>query len=288
MSLLIQFGVNGIIAGAIYALVAAGFSLIYSTNRFMHLAHGSVVVAGGYFFFVLISVLKIPWIWCVLISIFLSGLLGLLLYRLLYLPLQRRKASSVVLLVASIALLIIMQNLFQIIFGPEVKSFQLHSIVYTVGGARISLIQLIIVGVALSSFSLLTLFLKKTLMGREIRAVADNPELASIVGIDTVKIASFSFLIGSALAGIAGIAIGLDQNISPTMGTPAVIKGFTGAVIGGLENIPASVVGSFLLGMAENIGIAFLPSAYKDAIAFVILFIFLLAKPTGLLGRKKA
>ena len=119
------------------------------------------------------------------------------------------------------------------------------------------------------------------------RAVADNPELASIVGIHSRRISDLSFIIGSGLAGVAGILIGLEQNLEPTMGTMLIIKGFTGAVIGGVTSVPASIIGSYLLGFVENFGIWYLPSGYKDAIAFILLFIFLLAKPTGIFGINK-
>ena len=111
-----------------------------------------------------------------------------------------------------------------------------------------------------------------------------NPELASIVGINKEKIINYSFFIGSCLAGVAGILIGLEQSIEPTMGTHLMIKGFTGAVIGGITSVPGAVLGSYLLGFAENIGVWFLPSGYKDAIAFILLFIILLVKPKGLFG----
>jgi len=116
------------------------------------------------------------------------------------------------------------------------------------------------------------------------RAVSDNKELAAIAGINQKRVSDYSFIIGSVLAGIAGILIGLEQNLEPTMGTTLIIKGFTGAVIGGITSVPASILGSYLLGLAENYGIWFLPSGFKDAIAFAILFLFLLFKPNGLFG----
>jgi len=114
--------------------------------------------------------------------------------------------------------------------------------------------------------------------------VADNPNLSNIIGINAKRICYLSFIIGTALAGIAGILVALEQNIEPIMGTGLMIKGFTGAIIGGVTSVPGSVLGSYLLGLVENFGIWFLPSGYKDAIAFVLLFIFLLFKPTGILG----
>lgn len=128
--------------------------------------------------------------------------------------------------------------------------------------------------------------MKKTRLGKAMRAVADNKEVAQTVGINPEKIYTFTFLIGSLLAGVAGILIGIEQNLYPTMGVSLAIKGFTGAVVGSLASVPGAVLGSFLLGLAENIGIWWLPSGYKDAIAFILLFAFLLFKPTGILGVK--
>jgi len=119
------------------------------------------------------------------------------------------------------------------------------------------------------------------------RAVADNKELASIVGIDHRRVSDYAFFIGSSLAGIAGILIGLEQNLEPVMGTSLMIKGFTGAIIGGITSVPASIIGSYLLGLVENFGIWYLPSGYKDAIAFTLLFLFLLFRPSGMFGIDK-
>jgi len=134
---------------------------------------------------------------------------------------------------------------------------------------------------------LLFLFMYKTKIGRNMRAVADNKELTSIIGIDYRFVADLSFIIGSVLAGIAGILIGIEQNLVPTMGTGLIIKGFTGAVIGSIMSVPGSIVGSYILGFAENFGVWFIPSQYKDAIAFILLFVFLLFKPNGLFGVDK-
>ena len=119
------------------------------------------------------------------------------------------------------------------------------------------------------------------------RAVSDNKELANVIGIDSRRVSDYSFIIGSCLAGVAGILIGLEQNLEPVMGTSLMIKGFTGSIIGGITSVPSSVLGSYIVGLVENYGIWYLPSGYKDAIAFVLLFIFLLFKPTGLFGINK-
>jgi branched-chain amino acid transport system permease protein len=284
-----QLTINGLIAGSIYALVASGFSLIYGTNKFMHFAHGASVAVSGYILFTFFSILELNFFLSVFLTLIFSGLFGFLLFRIVYLPLQKRNVSNVVLLVSSIALLIFFENLIQAIFGAEVKSINFLEIGKGVDvfGGSVTGLQIFILIISLILFFSLYYLMKNTKIGKDMRAVADNKELASIWGINPRKIADFSFIIGSFLAGIAGILIGLEQSLTPGMGTLLIIKGFTGAVIGGIMSVPASILGSFILGFAENYGIAFLPSGYKDAIAFVILFIFLLFRPNGLFGINK-
>lgn len=284
-----QLLVNGLIAGAIYALVASGFSLIYSTNKFMHFAHGISVVVSAYILYTLFSLLGIPFYISCLLTIILAGLFGLLMNRFIYIPLQNKNASNVILLIASLAILILFQNLIQLIFDADVKNIGYLKVIagFNLFGAIITPLQVVIVFTSLIFFFLLYVFMKYTKIGIKMRAVSANKELASIVGINHKRISDYSFIIGSALAGIAGILIGLEQNINPTMGTNLMIKGFIGAIIGGINSVPGAVAGSFLLGLAENLGVWFLPSGYKDAIAFILLFIFLLFRPTGIFGSEQ-
>ena len=156
-----------------------------------------------------------------------------------------------------------------------------------IGNAAITLLQVVIIGCSLALFLALYVFMQKTKIGRNLRAVSNNPELASISGLNVSSLMATAFVISSVLAGVAGILISLEQNLSPSMGTSLVIKGFSGAVIGGLLSVPGAILGSYIVGFAENFGSWFLPSAYKDAITFTLLFIFLLFRPWGLLGFNK-
>ena len=289
MSLFAQFTFNGLIAGSIYALVASGFSLIYGTNKFMHFAHGISVAIAGYTLYSLFSLAGINFWFAAILTLVASAIFGLFMYRLIYLPLQNRNASNAVLLIASIGILILFENLIQAIFGADVKVIDLIEVSegLTYFGATFTPLQIIIILISIILFFILSFLMKKTRLGRSMRAVADNKALAEIVGINYKKVAAYSFIIGSIFAGIAGILIGLEQNLSPTMGTSLIIKGFTGAVIGGISSVPASILGSYLLGLAENYGVWFLPSGFKDAIAFGLLFIFLLLKPNGLFDLNK-
>lgn len=289
MGLFIQLLLNGLIAGSIYALVSSGFSLIYSTNKFMHFAHGIVVVISGYILYILFSLLRLNFWIAVFLTLLFSGLIGLGIYSLICLPLQRRKASSVILLIASIGLLILFENLILGIFGADVKTIDFLEIRKGISilGAIITPLQIVIIIISILLFFSLHWFINKTKLGRYMRAVADNSSLAAIVGINETKVADYSFIIGSVLAGIAGILIGIEQNLSPSMGTNLIVKGFSGAVVGGIFSVPASIFGSYIIGLSENFGIWFLPSGYKDAIAFILLFIFLLFKPNGLFGKRR-
>lgn len=284
-----QLLINGIIAGSIYALVASGFSLIYSSTRFVHFAHGAVAAVGAYMLYALFNLLGIPFLAAVPLTILGTALLGVVCFALVYRPLMRRKSSSAILLIASLGLMILLDNLLLLFFGASVQSYEYIEIAQgiEIAGAIITPLQVLIVITSIVLLVLLQLFVKKTLFGKKMRAVADNPDLADVTGINAKKIQYVGFGIGSALAGIAGILIGLEQNLDPTMGTMLIVKGFTGAVIGGASSLPGSVLGSYLLGLVENFGIWYLPSGYKDAIAFTLLLLFLLFRPQGILGINK-
>jgi len=283
-----QLLINGLIAGAIYALVASGFSLIFSTAKFIHFAHGSTVAVGAYLLHLFYGILNLNFWLAVILTIPAAALSGWLINRLIYHPLRKRGASNTILLMASVGLLILIESLILLIFGADVKTIGFLEIVkgIEIGGAIITPLQIVIIIVSVLLLIGLFLLMKKTKLGKAMRAVSDNKDVAEIVGISSRRIYAYTFLIGSAIAGIAGILVGMEQNLEPTMGTNLMIKGFTGAIIGGVSSVPGAVVGSFILGIIENFGIWFLPSGYKDAIAFIILFVFLIFRPNGLFGKK--
>jgi branched-chain amino acid transport system permease protein len=289
MSILIQLLINGLIAGAIYALVACGFSLIYSTCKFVHFAHGATIAFSSYILYFLFSALGLNFWVSVILAIMFASAFGLSMNFVIYRPLRKRKASNVILLLASFALLILLESLILIFFGADVKTIGYIKVAKGLDflGAIITPLQILIIVSSVVLLAFLFLFMKKTKIGKAMRAVSDNKDVAEIVGISSERIYNWSFAIGSAIAGIAGILIGLEQNLEPVMGTNLMIKGFTAAIIGGIGSVPGAILGAFLLGLVENFGIWFLPSGYKDAIAFIILFIFLLFRPKGILGIKK-
>jgi len=288
-SIAFQLLINGLIAGAIYALVASGFSLIYATSKFIHFAHGATIAFSAYILYFLFSVLGLNFGFSVVLAIAFASLLGYGMDFFVYKQLRKKKTSSVILLIASFALLILIESLILLLFGADVKTIGFIKIAKGLEflGAIITPLQIFIIISSIVLLGSLFFFMKKTRIGKAMRAVSDNKDVAEIVGISSEKMYSWSFIIGSAIAGVAAILISLEQNLEPMMGTGLMIKGFAAAVIGGIGSVPGAILGAFLLGIIENFGIWFLPSGYKDAIAFVLLFLFLLFRPNGILGIKR-
>lgn len=287
--MLAQIIVNCLITGAIYSLVASGFSLIYSTNRFFHFAHGATIASGAYMLYFLFSVLGLAFWISAIMSVALSALLGVLLNFFVYRQFRKRKANNVIIFIASFTLLIIAESLISILLGADVKTIDYIAVSRGIefAGAFITPLQVSIISISIATFLSLRFFMRNTRLGKAIRAVSDNKEVAEIVGISSEKIYNWSFFIGSGTAGMAGVLIALEHNLGPMMGTHLMIKGFIATIIGGIGSVPGAMLGAFLLGSAENIGVWFLPLGYKDAISFLILSLFLLIRPRGILGIKK-
>ena len=277
---------NGIIAGSIYALVAIGFTVIYRTVKFFHFAHGVVYTAGAYLAYTFFILFHFNPIISFFLSIALASILGITTDRLVYLPLRKKKASNLIFLIASFGVFIFLQNLIQLIYGAQILTIRTGPIKegHHFLGAVITDIQIIILIVTCVLLITLWLFIKNSKLGKAMRAVSDDPVAANVVGINPEKITLISFAIGSALAGIAGILISFETNIEPTMGFSAILKGIIASIIGGIGSIPGAVLGGFFLGLAENLGIWKIPAAWKDTISFAILIIFLLIRPTGIMG----
>ena len=283
-----QLLLNGVIAGGIYALIAIGFSLTYGLLRFLNLAHGSLYVVGAYLAFIFFS-LGLHIVGAFILAVIGASLVGIAMNYAVYKPLRKKKSNSLIMLLASLGIFILVENVVLAIFGADVKTIRLGPVTqgFDFFGAILTQTQAVIIVVALVTLFLVEIFLQKTKIGKAMQATADNKDVAQVIGINVEKITTYTFGLASALAASAGILIAIEQNLEPTMGFSALIKGFTGSVVGGLGSIRGAVAGSFLLGIVENVGIWFLPSGYKDAIAFVILVAFLLFRPQGIFGRKE-
>ena len=279
---------DGIIAGSIYALVAVGFAVIYRTVKFFHFAHGVVYAVGAYLAYTFAISLGVNSVISFFLAVIVSATAGVLIDRLVYKPLRKKKACNLVFLITSFGVFIFIQNLLQLIYGAQILTIRTglvkegrHFL-----GAIITDIQIMILIVSVCLCAALWLFIQKTKLGKAMRAVADDPMAASIVGINPESIILVAFAIGSALAGAAGILISLETNIEPTMGMNAILKGIIASIIGGIGSIPGAMFGGLFLGLAENLGIWKISAGWKDCIAFVILIVFLLLRPGGIMGVK--
>jgi branched-chain amino acid transport system permease protein len=289
-----QLIVNGIISASIYILIALGFTIIYRTVRFFHFAHGVIYTAGAYLAY---SVLRIAYresnspavlILAVLGGIIGAGIVGILIDRVVYRPLRKRKAPNLVFLLASFGIFIFIQNLLQLIYGAQILTLRTGPVKegHHIVGAVITNVQILILVVSVCLCAVLWLFIQKTKLGKAMRAVADDPLAASVVGINPERIILAAFAVGSALAGVAGILVSYETNIEPTMGMNAILKGIIASIIGGIGSIPGAMFGGLFLGIAENLGIWKISAGWKDCIAFVILIAFLLLRPGGIMGIK--
>ncbi len=283
MELYLQSIVNGLISGSIYAFVAIGFSLVYNVGKFVHFAHGAMVMVGAYIFYSLIN-MGVP-VTLAFLAPIPTAFIGLLLFELVYHPLIRKGASKVIFIVAGLALLIIIQYTLQLIYTSAAKVTDVFAVnrgIEIFHQVFITGIQITIIGVSLILFLVFYVFLKKTSLGQMMRAVADNDELAQIVGIKVGFLKQAAFFLASLTAGIGGVFIAVQESITPGRGVYLIIKGFAGAVMGGIQSIPASILGAYFLGLVENVSIIYVPSAYKLSISFSILFVFLIFFPGGL------
>jgi branched-chain amino acid transport system permease protein len=286
MAIIPQLIANGIIAGGIYALIAVGYSLIYTILKFINFAHGEMVMFGAFIGWVFVMQFQQHIIIAALIAMLCCGLMGYIIEKIAYKPL--RKKNKLYVLLTAIAMSFLLQGIAILIFGAKVRTFSTGQIAegHDILGAIMTNTQLTIIVVSLILLLIITCAIKKTKIGKAIRAVADNQETAQAVGIPVDKIISIVFIASSMIAAVSGILIGYEQNMTPTMGVMLGVKAFTAAVVGGIGNVYGAFLGGYIIGLAENLGIIFLPAGYKDAIAFIILMIMLYWRPTGLLGKK--
>ncbi len=288
MELFAQLTVNGLIAGALYTLVALGFNLTYSTGKFFNLAHGTFAVIGVYTVFALTRSLHLPLAIAIGAGITMAACTGFALDQLVFLPLRNRKASNMILLVASLGAFTALQALVAVFFTSQFQTLRKpawleHTV--TIGSAAITITQILMMGAAILISLATWLYLTYTRVGKAVIAIADDEEVARTIGIPTKKIISGVMALGAGIAGIAGILVGFDTGLEPTMGMGLLLKGVIAAIIGGIGSISGSVLGALLLGLIENYGILKISSEWKDAIAFGVLIIFLLVRPQGMMKR---
>lgn len=286
MDVIPQLLVNGIIAGGTYALAAIGYTMVYGILKFINFAHGSVAMVGAYIVFLLtLSTLNVPFVIAFFLSLILTAIIGILIEKAAYKPL--RNAPKLAPLTTAIAVSFVLDAAVMILVGTDIKTYPIDYQIFTLGSVFITSVQVIIVFASLFFMAGLYVLLTYTKLGKAIRAVADNINLSEITGINTNMTISAVFAIGSALAAASGALIGLDSNLQPTMGFIITVKAFAAVVLGGLGNVYGAIVGAFIIGLMENIGVWYIPPVWKDSIAYGILILVLLFRPAGIFGSKE-
>lgn len=289
----LQHIINGVSLGSLYALIAIGYTMVYGVLRMINFAHGEIFMMGSYFAFFTITVFALPWYMAFIVTIIATVILGITIEKVAYKPLRDADKTSV--LISAIGVSFLLENLGTYLFSGRPKNFPdigfLTKMIPLGKGLSIQTISIFIPIVTIISLAILTYIINKTKMGIAMRAVSQDYEIASVMGVNINNIISLTFVIGSSLAAIGGIMWSVRYpGLTPTMGVTVGLKCFIAAVIGGIGNIAGAVLGGFILGFTEIIIIGIFPklTGYRDVFAFVALIIILLVKPTGLLGEKVA
>ncbi len=292
MEMLLQILWYALLSSCIYALIAIGLTLVYGILNFINFAHGEMAMLGAYLLFGLTVSLQIPfWLSFFLVIILMVGF-GVVLEKITFKPI--RKSHPFKPLIISIGISIALQSIIILFFGGAVKSYAQVSDVTTrsisllEGKVIITHHQILIICVSLFLLSALGYFLKFTKTGKALRAVADNQEVASLMGINIDRQISLIFGLGTGLAAIAGMLIAAEQNLTPTMGLSLGVKAFAAIILGGVGSISGTIIGALIIGLSENliVGLTPIPASLKEAIIFLILIIMLFIKPNGLMGAK--
>ena len=297
MTEFLQQLINGLAFGSILALIALGYTMVYGILRFINFAHGDVFMLGSFVgFYVapkIARLMPMPSVGAALVVLAIAMLvcaaLGVVIERFAYRPLRRQ--PKLTMLITAIGVSLFLEYTGQLTFGAAPKSFPQLLPVYPItqiGGLSLNSNQVIVLGVTLLLLLALRFIVLKTRIGMAMRALSFNPEAAALMGVNIDAVISFTFALGSALAGAAGILWAINYPaIDPLMGILPGLKAFVAAVLGGIGNLPGAALGGVIIGVTETLVSGYISSTYRDAIAFGVLILILLIKPSGLLGKKE-
>jgi len=289
--------INGLALGAVYALIALGYTMVYGILQLINFAHGEVYMLGAYLGIIVLGVLTywgltayslaLSLLITVIVSMLFCAAYGAVIERVAYRPL--RNAGKLTPLISAVGMSIILQNFVMLAQGKEYKNMppMLPTEGFNLFGANVSPVQGFILTASILMMVALQLFVSRTRLGKAMRATSQDRVMAGLVGININLVISITFMIGSSLAAVAGVMVTLYYGVVHfSMGYTAGLKAFTAAVLGGIGSIPGAMLGGFMLGLIENFGASYISSAYKDAFAFLVLIITLILRPSGLFGQK--
>lgn len=280
---LAQILLYGLVLGSIIALGAIGVSLIFGILRFAHFAHGDLMTLGAYFALAGIAGMGLPQLGALVLALVATAAVSVGIDRALYR--QLRRSQPIILLISSVGVALMVRSLVQMIWGPDNQIYSSGiQMPWIVGGLRIKPQWLVIIGGAAALMVLLHVFLQHTRLGKAMRAMADNPDLARVSGINTERVVIWTWAIAGVLAAAAGFFLGLDTRLNPNMGWTLLLPVFAAAILGGIGRPYGAIVGSLVIGIAQEMSTLVIEPAYKPAVAFAIMVAMLVWRPTGLFG----
>lgn len=283
---MLQQLVNGLILGSVYALLALGYTMVYGIIKLINFAHGDIYMMGAFIGYYLINTFHMNFFIALILTMVLTAILGMVIEFLAYRPL--RNSTRIAALITAIGVSFFLEYGMVYLVGADIRAFPqaLQTVKYNLGPISVTNVQLTILGVSIFLMMALQFIVQKTKMGKAMRAVSVDSDAAQLMGINVNSTISFTFALGSALAGAAGVLIGLYYNsIDPLMGTTPGIKAFVAAVLGGIGIIPGAALGGFIIGLLETFSVSIGLSSYKDAVVYAILIVILLVRPAGILGK---
>ena len=283
----IQQLINGLALGSVYALLALGYTMVYGIIQLINFAHGEIYMIGAFAGFYSATTLKLPLIPTLLVAMAVSSLAGIIIEKIAYKPL--RNSPRITLLITAIGVSLLLQNSMRILVGSDPKPFPdlINAGALNIGAVQIQWKTILMFLVSALLVIVLQFIVYKTKLGKAMRAASQDIEAASLMGINVNNTISFTFALGSALAGIAGVLVAISYpSITPYIGVMPGLKSFVAAVLGGIGSIPGALVGGLLIGILETLSKAYISTSFSDAIVFGILILILLIKLSGLLGKK--
>ena len=286
MDQFLQQLVNGISLGSIYALIALGYTMVYGIIKLINFAHGDIYMIGAYIGFAVTTYAKLGFVPALIISMVLCAILGILIEKVAYKPL--RNSSRIAVLITAIGMSLLLEYTMMFFVGAGVRSFPkvLSDSLFYISNVTIKMQQIYIIITTVILMVFLQFIVNKTKIGKAMRAVSTDKDAAQLMGIKVNSTISFTFAVGSALAGAAGVLVGVYYNsIDPLMGMMPGLKAFVAAVFGGIGNIPGAMIGGLVIGLLETFVSGYGNSMYRDAAVFAFLIIILIIKPSGLLGK---
>ncbi len=284
----LQLLITGLAVGSIYALVALGFVLVYTSVNVVNFAQGDFAMIGAYFMVTLVIGLHVSWFVALIIAVVLAGAAGYIFQLGIYQPVRNRPRNFLPVMIATVGGSIFLEHLFLIIYGPIPMQlpgvFKAQSI--TLAGVHVYPQYLLIIVITAIMVALLNWFFERTKLGKQMQATAQDPNTARLMGIRVSRMNALIFALSTGLGGLAGILIAPVYWVTPTMGAMIALKAFAASIVGGFSSVKGAIIGGLAIGLIETFGGAYISGEYRDAFAFIVLVLFLIFRPYGLFGEK--